>query len=135
MATLPEGITLQTGLTMQRQPSLSWKINKTTNRIERETDGFDEVRQAVEIILNTERFRWAIYQPYSGVEWEGLIGRDPGYVAANLLRRVTEALRVDDRIRGVTDFSYEIEGEHLTARMTVNTVYGDTPTRVEVNLA
>mgnify|MGYP000538551263 CR=1 FL=1 len=35
------------------------------------------------VILNVERFRWQIYRPYSGMEWSGLIGQDPGYVPRN----------------------------------------------------
>ena len=40
--------------------------------------GLAAVRQAVEIILSVERFRWQVYRPYSGMQWEGLIGQDPG---------------------------------------------------------
>lgn len=91
--------------------------------------------QAVEIILNTARFHWQIYKAYSGVEWGGLIGQDPGYVGASLLRRIREALLVDDRVRDVTDFAFTLQGDRLSATMTVDTVYGPTQTTVEVNLA
>lgn len=135
MATLPQGSALQTTITPQRQPSRTWYINKTTNRIEGEVENWQAAHQAVQIILNTERFRWQIYKPYSGVEWDGLIGQDPGYVGANLLRRVREALLVDDRVRDVTDFAFTVQGDRLSATMTVQTVYGNTQTTVEVNLA
>lgn len=134
MPTLPQGITLQSTITAQRQPSLTWRINQETNRIEGTADGLEAVRQAVEIILNVERFRWQIYRPYSGVQWEGLIGQNPGYVASELHRRVAEALQMDDRVRGVSNFAYSIAGNSLTASLTVNTVYGDTQTAVEVTL-
>lgn len=130
---LPNGITLQTMITPQRQPSKTWKINKKTNQIEGEVDGYEAVKQAVEIILNTERYRWQIYQPYSGVEWD--IGRSPEYVTARLLKRVTDALTVDDRVISVTDFTFSINGDSLTAQMTVNTVYGEIASTVEVNIA
>lgn len=135
MPTLPQGATLPTNITAQRQPSRTWYINKTKNRIEGEADGLAAVHQAVEIILNTERFRWQIFKPSSGVQWDGLIGQDPGYVGANLLRRIREALLMDDRVRDVTDFDFTVSGDILSATMTVNTVYGDTKTTVEVNLA
>lgn len=134
MPVLPQGMELSTPITTQRQPSLTWYINKETNQIEGETDGLAAVRQAVEIILNCERFRWQIYQPYSGVEWD-IIGLDPGYAATMLLRRVTDALMVDDRVRGISNYQYSVEGNVLTASMTIETVYGETQTRVEVNLA
>lgn len=134
MPVLPQGMELSTPITTQRQPSRTWYINKETNQIEGEADGLAAVRQAVEIILNCERFRWQIYQPYSGVEWD-IIGLDPGYAATMLLRRVTDALMVDDRVRGISNYQYSVEGNVLTASMTIETVYGETQTRVEVNLA
>lgn len=135
MPTLPTAsIDLSAGVTFVSQPSRTWYINKETNRIQGECDGWQSVRQAVEIILNVERFRWQIYSHYSGMQWDGLIGQDPGYVASELQRRITDALLMDDRVRGISDFSYTVEGNTLRASLTVNTVYGDTQTSVEVNI-
>lgn len=135
MAVLPESnINLSYGVEFVQQPSLTWYINKSTNRIQGEIDGAEAVAQAVDIILNVERFRWQIYSPNSGMEWDGLIGQDPGYVASELQRRITDALSVDDRIRGISDFSYSVSGNSLTASFTVNTVYGSKQTTVGVNV-
>ena len=134
MAVLPTGgINLAPGVQFEQQPSLTWGISG--DRIRGTVDGLAAVRQAVEIILNVERFRWQIYRPYSGMQWEGLIGQDPGYVASELQRRITAALTMDDRVRGISAFSYSVSGNTLTASLTVDTVYGDTQTSVEVNLA
>ena len=101
MPTLPTStIDLSAGVSFVSQPSRTWYINKETNRIQGECDGWYSVRQAVEVILNVERFRWQIYSPYSGMQWDGLIGQDPGYVASELQRRITDALKMDDRVRG-----------------------------------
>lgn len=136
MATLPQStVNLANGVEFVQQPSLTWYINKETNRIQGEVTGIDAVAQAVDIILNVERFRWQIYKPYSGMQWDGLLGQDPGYVASELQRRITAALTMDDRIRGISDFSYTASGNILSASFTVNTVYGDTQTTVEVNVA
>ena len=97
-------------------------------------DGQAAVRQAVEIILNVERFRWQIYRPYSGMEWDGLIGQDPGYVGAELQRRVIDALTVDDRVTGISDYDYTVDGSSLSAVFTVNTVYGSIAESLEVPL-
>lgn len=135
MAILPtSSIDLTGGVEFQSQPSLSWYINKKTNRIEGTVDGQAAVRQAVEIILNVERFRWQIYRPYSGMEWDGLIGQDPGYVGAELQRRVIDALTVDDRVTGISDYDYTVDGSSLSAAFTVNTVYGSIAESVEVPL-
>lgn len=132
MAVLPTGNLPD--VTFQQQPDLTWGIDKTTNRIRGTVTGWEAVRQAVEIILNVERFRWQIYWPYSGMQWNGLIGQDPGYVAAELQRRIQDALRMDDRVQGISDFSYTVSGDVLTASLTVNTVYGEVESGVEVTL-
>lgn len=135
MAVLPtSSINITGGVNFQNQPSLSWYINKDTNRIEGTVDGHAAVRQAVEIILNVERFRWQIYRPYSGMEWDGLIGQDPGYVGAELQRRVIDALTVDDRVTGISDYDYTVDGSSLSAVFTVNTVYGSIAESLEVPL-
>lgn len=125
MATLPQSdISMSAGVVFEQKPSRTWRIDKQTNRIRGETEGREAVQQAVDILLNVERFRHQIFQPYSGMEWDGLIGQDPGYAAAELQRRVTEALTMDDRIRGISDFHYTVQGQNLTATFTVDTVYG-----------
>jgi hypothetical protein plarl_13414 len=135
MATLPESMDISVGVNFEQQPSQTWHIDKDANRIQGMTDGLEAVRQAVEIILNVERFRWQIYRPYSGMQWDGLIGQDPGYVASELKRRITDALTMDDRVKGISDFDYSINGNTLSASLVINTVYGDTQTTVEVNIA
>ena len=133
--TLPQStVDIATGVTFVQQPSLTWYIDKTTNRIQGQADGLQAVQQAVDIILNVERFRWQIYSPNSGMEWDGLIGQNPGYVASEIQRRMKDALLMDDRVRGISNFSYTLDGNSMTVSLTVNTVYGETQTTVEVNL-
>lgn len=135
MAVLPQSsVNLTNGVEFVQQPSKTWYIDKTSNRIFGTVDGLAAVTQAVDIILNVERFRWQIYQPYSGTQWDGLLGQDPGYVASELQRRITAALTMDERVKGISNFSYTASGDILTASFTVNTVYGDTQTTVEVNV-
>lgn len=136
MAVLPQAgpTDITAGVTFVQQPSLTWYINKKSNRIVGQIDGAEAVRQAVEIILNVERFRWQIYSSNTGMQWNGLIGQDPGYVASEIQRRMLDALSVDDRVRGISNFEYSLKGNAMTCSLTVNTVYGDIPTTVEVNL-
>lgn len=135
MPTLPRGGSLPPIVSVESMPSLTWYINKDTNRIQGTVDNYDAVVQAVQVILNVERFRWQIYSPYSGMQWRGLIGEDPGYVAAELQRRIRDALMMDDRVTGIKDFKYSIADDVLTASLTVTTVYGDVQTTTEVNIA
>lgn len=132
---LPQStVNISTGVTYVQQPSKTWYINKDTNRIQGEADGITAAQQAVDIILNVERFLWQIYSPYSGMQWDGLIGQNPGYVASEIQRRMKDALLMDDRIRGISDFSYTMDGNSMTVSLTVDTVYGETQTTAEVNL-
>ena len=134
MAVLPVSpVNISGGVTFENQPSLSWLINKETNRIEGTVDGLQAVRQAAEIILNVERYRWQIYRPYSGMEWAGLIGQDSGYVGAELQRRLVDALTVDDRITGISDYKYTVDGQKLCATFRVDTVYGSYNSEQEVD--
>ena len=135
MPTLPQGGTLPPQVEITSQPGRTWYIDKSTNRIRGDCDNWLAVRQAVEIILNVQRFRWQIYTPYSGMDWRNLIGNDPGYVAAELQRRVREALLMDDRVLDIRDYQYTIEDDMLTASFTVVTVYGDIPQTAEVTLS
>lgn len=116
------------------QPSLTWWRDPDTQRIAGQADGLKAVQQAVETAFHVERFQWQIYTPYFGISWNGLLGKDPGYVGAELQRRVKDALSVDDRILGIENFSYTVNGEVLTAEMTVNTVFGAFAQTVEVVL-
>lgn len=136
MATLPESVVdINTEIEFQTQPTRTWYINRVSHRIQGETDGKDAVQQAVEIILNVERFRWQIYAPYSGMEWNSLIGQSPGYVALELKRRMEEALKTDDRVLGISDYYYSIDGDSMSVNVVVDTVYGAVSAKTEVNLS
>lgn len=135
MATIPTGgPDINNLVVVEQQPSLTWHINRGTGRIEGEVDGYQAVRQAVETLCNLQRFRWQIFLPSSGVDWRGLVGQNPGYVAAELRRRIAEGLAMDSRVRGLTEFSYALNGDVLTANVTVQTIYGPVSTAVEVQM-
>lgn len=131
MATLPENvINISQGVTFTEYPSYTWYVNPQTGRISGMADGFAAVKQAVEILFSVERFLWQIYSPNFGMEWEGLVGQNPGYVALEIQRRAKDAIRTDRRMTEITDFSYQGKGDRLTAAFTVQTVYG--PVRQEI---
>ena len=49
-----------------------------------------------------------------------------------LQRRLQDALLADDRIIGLKNYEYSINGQNLTVSFTVETVYGDVETGTEV---
>lgn len=136
MVALPQSsIDLSQGVVFQDQPSLTWIADPVTKRLRGRGDGWEAVRQAVEIIVNVERFYWQIYTPNFGTDLDGLIGGAPGFVASELQRRLTDAFLPDSRILGIEDFSYTFRDAVLTAQVAVNTVFGPVNTTVEVTLA
>lgn len=135
MAVLPtDNLNLSGTVRYEDQPGRTWKIDREKGRIVGECDNREAVRQAVEIILWTERFRWQIYRPYSGVQYDGLIGLDPGYVAAELKRRVRAALMMDSRVTGIEDYTYTFSEGILHAEFTVTTVFGGIRQSAEVSI-
>lgn len=136
MATLPQSeIDLSRGVVFQDQPSLTWIADPVTRRLRGRGDNYEAVRQAVEITVNVERFRWQIYSPAFGMELDGLLGTEPGFAASELRRRLEDAFLPDNRILGISAFAYDFQDGTLAAAVTVDTVFGPVQARVAAALA
>lgn len=135
MAILPsDPFALSGSIASESEPGLTWFIDKASGRISGTVDDYAAVRQAVEIILRTDRFDWQIYSPSSGVDYRNLIGRDIGYVAIELQRRIVEALAMDDRVLGIDKYDFTISGDSLSVSFIVLTIFGDFSESLEVAL-
>lgn len=133
---LPQAnIDLSRGIVFQDQPSLTWIVDPVTNRLRGRGDNWEAVRQAVEVIVSVERFKWQIYTPNFGTDYDGLMGTDPGYAASELRRRLEDAFLPDNRILGIRDYSYSFKDVSLTVTFTALTVFGDVTGSMEVKLA
>lgn len=104
------------------------------DRINGYTDDLDAIKQAIYLILSTERYAHIIYSWDFGVELVDLIGKPMSYAMAELPRRITEALTQDDRIDDVVDFEFERSGKKLHTTFTVVTTAGNIPTELEVEV-
>ena len=133
MATLPEVIGFDTDITIASQPSKTWILDKTQNQVSGMDNGLESVRQAVEIALNVERFRWQIYNTDFGSELEGLIGEDEAYITSEFPRIVTDALSVDSRVVSIDNWNFTRNGTTMTVSFSVHTVFGDIPQEVYIN--
>jgi hypothetical protein len=91
---------------------------------DRQITGVEAVRQAVKLILNTERCRYPIFSWNYGIELEDLFGRPASFVRPELERRVREALLQDDRVTGVDGFLFEHGRKGLGCVFTVRTIFG-----------
>lgn len=133
MATLPDVIGFVTDIVVAAQPSKTWIIDRNTMQVSGMDDGLESVRQAVEIALNVERYRWTIYSANFGSELDGLVGEDYAYIVAELPRLIEDALSPDSRVVGVDEYSFERTGlNSLSVSFTVHTVYGDIVEGVEI---
>ena len=106
-------------------PSLTWKINEERAEVRGTADEKEAMEQAVRKVLQTERYRYAIYDWNYGVELEDLYGKRVSYVIPELKKRIEEALLADDRVTAVTDFSFLQEKGSVTAEFVVHTIFGE----------
>lgn len=106
-------------------PSLTWKINEERAEVRGTVDEREAMKQAVNKILRTERYRYAIYDWNYGIELEELYGKNVTYVIPELKKRIEEALLSDDRVTAVTDFSFQQEKGSVTAEFVVHTIFGE----------
>ena len=126
MATLPEVGGFDTDIVIASQPSKTWIIDRSTMQVAYMDDGREAVRQAVEIALDVERFRWTIYSANFGSELDELVGQDEALLPAEVPRLVEGALRQDDRVVQVEDYVFTRTGPaSMHVSFTGRTVYGD----------
>ena len=115
--------------------SKDFAIEYNSNRVAGVVDNLEEVKQAIYIILNTERYEHLIYSWNYGVELNDLIGQPMSYVIPEAERRITEALLQDDRIENVSDFVFEkVSRGVLHVTFAVKTVFGNLESEVDINV-
>ncbi len=118
----------------QAQSDHTYGMELSANRVRGYMDGKEAVRQAVFKMLNTERYDFPIYSWNYGVELQDLMGQPIACVTSELVRRITEALTQDERIEGVSAFSFSVKRGAVACRFTVHSIYGDLPMEQEVRL-
>lgn len=108
-----------------RQPNLTYRLGTAT--VAGKVDGLEAVRQAVYHILMTERYSNPIYGEDYGVELEQYVGKDIGYITADIENTLREALTQDDRITDVQvdDVSRSPQDSSCVVKFTVFTIYGN----------
>lgn len=109
---------------IKEQPSNTYKIDQTKNRIHGFIDELDAVKQAIYLILNVERYEYLIYDWSYGFEIRDLIGQPAFSVLPEIERRIIDALMQDSRITGVSDFEFKVDRNKVTANFTIKTIYG-----------
>lgn len=114
------------------EPSYTYAINE--DKISGYIDEKEAIKQAIYLIINTERFEYIIYSWDYGIELQDLIGESISYVKSEVKRRITEALICDDRIYSIDDFIFEqLSKRILLVKFTANTIYGSVDIETEVS--
>lgn len=129
---IPSGATIDKEIEEVEESSRTWKLDFETGHITGWINGLEAIRQAVILALRTTRYEHLIYSDDYGSELERLIGTNPVFLETELKRMITEALLLDDRIRGIGHLTVERTGDHLTVQFTVITNYGDFEMKQEV---
>lgn len=90
-------------------------------------DEEEALRQYIVKALMTPRDEYAIYTEDYGSELEGLIAEQegPDYILAETPHIIADALENDDRVVSVDDVVVTLEGDLLTANITVSSIYGE----------
>ncbi len=105
--------------------SKTYYLDIEKNRIVGKCDDVTALKQAIYMILNTERFEYLIYSWNYGVEFKELIGENETYVIPELERVIKEALLQDDRIIDVNNFEFKTEKNSVMVTFTVITGLGE----------
>ena len=131
---IPKIASMTQNLQVVSIPTNTHKIIIDKDRVSGYTDGLDAMRQAVYLILSTERYSYPIYSWNFGIELKDLFGKQMNYVIPVLKLRIEDALSQDDRITSVENFEFETNKNTLTTAFTVKTTQGDFETSMEVTI-
>ncbi len=115
-------------------PSRTYALDITAGRIRGATDGREALKQAIYLILNTERYAHLIYSWNYGAETNNLIGQPRDYALPEIKRLITEALLQDDRILNVEKFEFSTVKSKVLVSFTVNTIYGEINSEVKLDV-
>lgn len=116
-------------------PNRTYKITSDKQRISGYVDELEALKQAIYLILNTERYKFPIYSWDYGVELIDLFGKPIPYVKSEIKRRVGEALIQDNRVERCSDFEFQtLDKRKLHVTFTVHTIYGTLASDLEVTI-
>ena len=114
----------------------TYGIDLRTHRIKGFVDGKEAVMQAIWKILSTVRHANYIYSEEYGCDIMNRVynsSLSDEYLNTDVPAMVEECLTQDERITGVSDFSWERSGsDGVRMQFTANTIYGDLQVEGEV---
>ncbi len=121
----PKSTTLDGSYTLIKSTDTTYRMDTESLTIRGLCGGRDAVKQAVYKLLMTERDTYVIYDKKYGVRLKDLFGADMSYARAVIRLRLEDALKNDERIKGITAFSAEADKNKLRVGLELDTVYGE----------
>ena len=109
----------------KQEQTKTFGLNMTKNIVAGVVDGLIALQQSIYLMLSIEADQYIIYPHTYGMKTLDLIGKPSHYVMAVIPERIKETLLTDDRITNVSDFEFEINGNKLTVKFVVHTIYGE----------
>jgi hypothetical protein len=97
------------------------------------TDQLEAMKQAIYLIINTERYQYVIFSWNYGIELDDLFGQPISYILPEIKRRIQEALLQDTRIEAVDNFEFTVTKGVVFTTFTAHTIFGDIPIEKGVN--
>lgn len=125
---LPQGSVLTNNFLIDNNtlgPTKTYKVDFEKGSIVGFCDEVEALKQAIYLILNTERYEYLIYSWNYGVEFKGVIGKNKAIEESEYKRVIKEALVQDDRIEDVDNFTFNYEKDSALIRFTVFSIYGE----------
>lgn len=114
----------------------TYYIDPDTNQLLKTCDGYQAVKQMIELMLNTPEGGVDVGLTNWGVDFTNLVGRSSDYIVSELLFRVSESLKVDERIIDVqldSEKPFEIlDGDSILIYFNIYTIYGEVNTKLGV---
>lgn len=114
-------------------PIQEWLVDWDSMSLGDMKANLDAIAQDVRFALSTERNKYPIMGSNFGVTLTDLVGMDYAYVQANVKKRITDALSIDDRILSVSEFKFSRpNSETIKVTFLVTTVLGDLNMTTEI---
>ncbi len=118
-----------------KAPSRTFKIDFEAGRVGGFCDDTEAMRQAINKILQTERFEYLIYSWNYGIELNSVLGKSYPTFASEIKRVIKEALLADSRITDISDFDVKkINKKTASVKFTADTIFGLIPVEREVEI-
>jgi hypothetical protein len=106
-------------------PVQEWILDEESGNLAESKFDIQAIAQDIKFALSTERSKYPIMGSNFGVMFEDLIGLDSEYVCAQIKKRISDALSIDDRIVGVGHFEFKhSKSDELRVSFIVETVLG-----------